>query len=523
MQTVYATHLDLPADPAGGENSAVSRVLRDWVRRRFGVAIPVEGDGRAQRDGTSVSWSRLTSDGNRVFGLWIDQPHHGGSGWRWRTYADLGREGERSWLRVRVGLYGTRHTTIALPQVTVGRPGVVRDVVDRFELSADGLPLGGVQEITADTAPDLVGLIEDSDRRLPVVVISTDAEGQSFVDPLLAADRMLGLAHVAVVDDHAASRLTTAFTRNLGCFGGAIRVYWPGFSRRDDRFRHRLYVGGALDFHGPSGLVQEITATLGRIAGLSIDEPPLRRELVLAHRERDIERRVDARAASAARIAQAAESRLQVEAADFAAFAEEYESMDEQLKTIEQDALELEHEIDRVRDERDALRTQVAELVRAATHESIPIPGELEPPTTVLEAVKRAAAESEQTQFVPSAFASAAASEYGDPSRVLDDLRLLEQVAREWAAGELSTGPSDALAQRSGAFRRGISKTAVNSYGSDYEITWRGETVLMGPHLRRGVGAVTAILRIYLYFDTDECTIVVGHVGRKLRDVSNRN
>jgi hypothetical protein len=46
---------------------------------------------------------------------------------------------------------------------------------------------------------------------------------------------------------------------------------------------------------------------------------------------------------------------------------------------------------------------------------------------------------------------------------------------------------------------------------------------MLGPHLVRGVGAVASILRIYMHFDNERQRIVVGHVGRKLRDDSNRN
>lgn len=73
-------------------------------------------------------------------------------------------------------------------------------------------------------------------------------------------------------------------------------------------------------------------------------------------------------------------------------------------------------------------------------------------------------------------------------------------------------------------FRSGISQTAATQYGGDYTIAYGGKFVQMGPHLcRGGVGAPPTILRIYWYKDDVNKKLVVGHVGRKLRDDSNTN
>ncbi len=522
MQTVYATHLELPGGSAGTEPENAIAVLTRWVDRRFRIEVSGE-DGHDERHGTSVTWNVLADEGTRVFGLWVDQPDASGPAWRWRTYADVGVEDDTAWFRVRVALYGTRQGTVALPAVQIGRPGVVRDVINDFRIVVDDRRVADVMRVGADEADDLIAFLEHPGRRLPVVVVSQDDQRETFLDPAFALDRMLGLAHVAVVDKPAAWRLTSAFTKQLSCFGGAVRVYWPGFSRSDDRLRHRLYIGGALEFHGPTGLVHEITETLGRVAGLSIDEPPVRRELNLRRRELEIEKRIEARSAATARVNEAADSAKFVDAAEFAAFAVEYDQMERHLADIEQDAFVLEREIDIVRAERDSARAQVARLVESTGTQDHAARQIAALPQSVLSAVEIAMAEATYTEFLESALKSAEASEYGDPARVLDDLRLIEQVARDWDAGELATGPSDAFKERASHFRRGISNTASTTYASDYRITWNDKNVLMGPHLRRGVGSVAAILRIYMYFDMDSRRVVVGHVGRKLRDGTNKN
>jgi hypothetical protein len=102
-------------------------------------------------------------------------------------------------------------------------------------------------------------------------------------------------------------------------------------------------------------------------------------------------------------------------------------------------------------------------------------------------------------------------------------LLLIEDIAASWAAGILGTDFRTAFQSRTNAFRSGISQTAETRYRHDYEREYRGSKLLLGPHFARGIGPPTEILRIYWAVDDEERRLVVGHVGRKLRDVGNRN
>jgi hypothetical protein len=46
---------------------------------------------------------------------------------------------------------------------------------------------------------------------------------------------------------------------------------------------------------------------------------------------------------------------------------------------------------------------------------------------------------------------------------------------------------------------------------------------MLGPHFARGIGSPNDILRIYWAVDDETKKLIVGHVGRKLRDDGNRN
>jgi len=526
MQTYYATHLPLPRQQSGQELNVAVDALARWAHRRFGVTVRPLAKGEATGRDASVYWSMLTGQAGGLFGMWVDQPDTTDPGWRWRTYADIGVERDRAWFRVRVHLYSRTEGLLTNPRVVAGRPGVVRRLVDELNIELDGRVLGHPLDVTADSVGHYLAFLEDKGRQLPIVAISRDEGGATFIDPEDTSDKLLGLAHVAVVDDAASWLVTEAIGKSLSCYRGAVRIYWPQFGLSDDPFHHRLFVGGGLDFLGPIGLQQELFLVLGRLAGLTIDEPDLRRTLVLEARTDALAKSIETRAAALAKVNEAAHSKGSVSAAEFAEFAAEYDELDRRYASLDLDVVELQHEIERVRKERDDARTNLVELSRSfqkSRDDDSPAAKPVSPPSTVREAVERAKQEAKRTVFLDEALTSAQESRYGDPGRVLDDLRLIDDIAQDWAAGELSEGPHMAFKKRCSAYRDGIGQIASTKYASDYERQFEGQSFMLQPHIARGIGAVTAILRVYMHFDTERKRIIVGHVGRKLRDESNKN
>ena len=69
-------------------------------------------------------------------------------------------------------------------------------------------------------------------------------------------------------------------------------------------------------------------------------------------------------------------------------------------------------------------------------------------------------------------------------------------------------------------FRPDVSQTAHTQYRTDYERDYQGRSILLGPHLARGISPDNAI-RIYWWIDHDARQFVIGHVGDKLRDAGN--
>ena len=322
----------------------------------------------------------------------------------------------------------------------------------------------------------------------------------------------------------AAYEVTDQVGKTLSCFSGAVRIYWPGFTSQDDPYHHRLFVGGSLSHYGREGLEAELFDILGRLAGMSIDEPPLRRALKVEGRERELRRHEEERQQLRTRLDEASKGGTTTDET-FAEFVEEFARLEATASELEQDALDAAVEVDTLRHERDDARAQTIAIAKSINADAkaavVDVP--LAPPRTVVEAVRRASEEAEHTVFLDEAFDSAEESGFEDPARVFEDLRLIEEIARDWASGELAAGPHEAFKQRCSGYRDGIGHKASTVYAADYERTIDGIVVQLGPHIRRGIGAVATIMRIYMYFDTANQQIVIGHVGRKLRDDSNRN
>lgn len=145
-------------------------------------------------------------------------------------------------------------------------------------------------------------------------------------------------------------------------------------------------------------------------------------------------------------------------------------------------------------------------------------------PKTVLDAVEKAKRECLNLHFLDKALASAKESHFPRPAQVLEYLRALDAVVKAWRAGEVESGDFGSALADLGVprYMSGVSDTALNQYEKDYERVYKGNKVSLGPHVANGVGAVTRILRIYWYVDTELQIFVIGHVGKKLRDASNR-
>lgn len=523
MQTIYAAHLPLPSDLGAEALDRAVDAVAGWLKDRFGIApTPLVG-GSVRRTNLSVEWVSLFGEAGGLVGIEVDQAADADNAWRWRTHIDIGVEDGAAWMRVRVALFSPIEGLVTRPKVTPHRPPVVRRVVDRLDVRIDGRRIGRPWQLTPADVPAYVEFLTNPERRLPVLAISHDADGEPFLDRARAADRLLGLAHVVEVDLQTSYAVTDSIGKSLSCYSGAVRIYWPGFAIGDDPYFHRAYVGGSLAYLGREGMGAELFDTLGRLSALSISEPDLRRRLRREQRAREAASRAAESEAMRARIsAIEALSEGGIDHQTWESLAADYARSQARIDKLEEDLFDAELEIETLRAERDRAEAQARSLNHALTytpaHGGTEAAPEEPAPTGVLEAVQQAVGRCKHLVFLPEAFTSAKDSKYADPERVLANLLLMEQIADDWNSGELTDGPDEAFRQRCSGYRGGISKTACAMYPDDYRRTYRDQEILLGPHIARGTGPAAEVLRIYWFLDEENKRIVIGHVGRKLRE-----
>ncbi len=87
----------------------------------------------------------------------------------------------------------------------------------------------------------------DKTRLLPIVVLSPDETGKPPIEPAKLQDWVMGHAQVVVLEDKwAGYKLTNALGKDLSCFHGYGRLYWPGLEPGADPRRFPLYAPSAL-------------------------------------------------------------------------------------------------------------------------------------------------------------------------------------------------------------------------------------------------------------------------------------
>ena len=117
--------------------------------------------------------------------------------------------------------------------------------------------------------------------------------------------------------------------------------------------------------------------------------------------------------------------------------------------------------------------------------------------------------------FLPEAERSATEWRYDRVDLVEGDLERLDAVAADWAAGALRVDFGTACRDRGLDWVRDVSITAKQKFAEDYQRSYRGRPIMLGPHLRRDG---RQLVRVYCFLDEVERRVVVGHVGRHLRD-----
>ena len=228
---------------------AARREALTWTQRRGGKPLPEEAwalrDFECFSGGRNSVGVRIESGAADIWALRADQPDRDIAGRIWTTeIAIVQTERSPSHLSARL-LVSTSEATL---EIDPHAPGLVRQIADRCGLWRGGYQMSGAawRIVSSHEAERLIHMLLDPRRDLPVFVL-TELEGLAGqARPTLDADALaaasVGLAHVVVLPAFFTWALTNRFGKLRSVFGGAMRVYRPGFAEDGNPYEHRLVV-----------------------------------------------------------------------------------------------------------------------------------------------------------------------------------------------------------------------------------------------------------------------------------------
>jgi len=232
---------------------ATIREVLKWVQRRCGGQLPTEAWEHKSFDylsgGRNSSCVRLQSATSDLWAIRADDPDKTIANRVWSTEVVVGLlQNQPIQFSTRL-LVSTPESELKIGPHT---PGFIQQIVGNCGIFKDKKSVC-LEPTVFETEADTEKLIEymiDPSRSLPIFAITLDENKESnhsILDIASLSRAVLGTGYVAVLHPAATWRLTEKFGKLRSVFGGAARVYLPGFSGDADPYIHHLVLANQLD------------------------------------------------------------------------------------------------------------------------------------------------------------------------------------------------------------------------------------------------------------------------------------
>lgn len=508
MRLLYACRFDIPA--SGGwelANTAYQEWLEDIYRNRYSVAgfvFDLSHSGKVSRLPVNheLSSTVYVDAARKAVHIRWSFPDQSDPGLRWSNDVRLGQMSNICSVEHLISI-GSVDYNVAPARLLFGSPRVVRTISTRTPIYVGDMQIEGRPYVLRDGGlEDFLALLTSSLRKLPIVLLSRYAHGASnSVDSTQLANNLAGVAVVVEAEDLEVTwDFADAVGRQLSCFNGAVRIYWPGFSKTADPRNHRLFLGEWIEKVSPAFAGRAIERAVFAVAAF---------RFVPDQRIADVIHAVEA----AQRLQQLSEKRA---AGDD--FWKDYERDLAKLEQAELKIRDLKAENANLRANQDALISASLpsdELEEVSEELPISFPD-------VIAAVHAANKQAPNLEFLDTAYESAAASPFQRPYDIYQALIDLGIIVDEWKRQRQEKGSGgDLLAhlRNHGWGKRSsmhISDTTKRRFRPDYEFEYQGRKQLFEPHITIGAGDPNSCASIHFVFDQDRERMIVGHVGKHL-------
>lgn len=208
-----------------------------WAEKRTGGRLPPAAWNHDEFEhlagGRNCTAVRIADDSRDIWAIRADDPDKSVAQRVWTTEAIVGRRpGQRALFSLRLLVNSPEPELRIEPAV----PGLVQQVATECGLyrgadQLDAEPWVVETDVDADL---LVDVLIDPAREVPTFVLTVPEYSTDSLAPLIdhrsLARATLGLAKVVVLPARFTWVLTERFGKRLSVYGGAVRVYLPGFT-----------------------------------------------------------------------------------------------------------------------------------------------------------------------------------------------------------------------------------------------------------------------------------------------------
>lgn len=516
MRSIYFVSF-LLGKPEGDEEidqSGVIAVIDDWIFQRPEIVRPENFILSGNFDITAEPNFRIVgrqteNETHALIGLQFRHPDSESRDWRTSIVIAKGKSENRA-TRVSIDVsLGRQGEAMAPVRISPSRPRIVPELINRFG-AHERYPLRAEPiNIETSEAKDFCGWLTSKERRLPIIFASRFNHNNAHaVDVNKLANRLAGLASVCSARSSDLSwALRDLLDDQLNTYGGAIRIYWPGFSNTDSTFRHRLWTPRYIEaFSTQEDFIQRVLGTVAQVSIARHLEQPCRWEDLERILSRQLRRQLRDEGKDIELVEMAEEFIGELEA-------------DKELKQLEIERLL--SDLEAAKSEAEQWRTAYQDSQRNDQQQISQIKKTQQLPAATLDdAVAMAVANYPGKLFVlPSAMEDEARL-YENPEGVYDALKWLATVYLDARTGKASCSNLNLSCKENCGFSYsgGQSEVTMGQYRNEYEKLWDGEKIKLEEHIGIGSGKdPRRTIRIAFYFDINKKLTLVGYIGQHQR------
>lgn len=496
MKPVYRASFSVDPEHQLEDIIAVSH---DWASQKLKGNIDGFEEGvSCEVEEAKINTIRVDNEYERHFAMRLIHPDNERCGIEWGTEFAVA-ERENGLKDITVNLEnGTTGKLIRPVPTVISRSRLVPMLVDAFSpkahypLSTRPIP------VTGKTIIKLVRAIQDKNRQLPIVYASaSNRTNMPSVNVTGLASQLAGIAHV-FADKESSRELTENLGKSMGCWNGALRIYWPFGTDSFDPRIHPYWKEVVLE-----GMKDDAPFVFfNYIADYTLE----RESLTSYEKARQVQQEQ--------KIAELREDE------DLAQLAELYSNQNDQLR----EAIEELRKSDRNHISlENSLRHRITILEESITNLKEGIEDPIIPPEfdSVDEAVNKALEMyPKRLKLCGRARSMVKASTYQNTQQVFKALEWLASTYAGVRKGSVRGDLVKSCKEQTGMdYKAHQSKITMGQFEDEYYVKWEGKKRELVEHLRHGSSkSPMETLRIAFFYDPPSNQIVIGYVGQHQRN-----